>query len=329
VSVDITDLPDVSEPLPWHRGVWERLGEQRVAGRLPHALLLAGAEGIGKARFALALARLLLCAQPANGLNCGQCHPCRLSASGSHGDFCWLQPEQSSRVIKIDQVRQAISFVNQTASFGACKVVVLCPADAMNANAANALLKALEEPVPGTFLVLVCHRLQGVPATIRSRCQIDRLSTPAMEQADAWLRTLTEPEVDVAGLLALADGRPLAAQRLLRENRVQSVAAARGAIQGVLSGRLSALEAGKQLAETEAGEFLLQFQCALHQLLQRQGPGGLRRPEARAAFYLDDEISRLRRALQSGANPNASLLVDALLARCERELGGALYDGSM
>ena len=136
------NLPAVNAPLPWQAQDWSRLGLQVQNRLLPHGLLLDGPQAIGKAQFALALARLLLCQQPQDGLNCGRCHPCELSASGSHGDFRWLQPEGKSRVIKIDQVRQLVEFATKTASFGKRKVVVLSPANSMNISAANALLKS-------------------------------------------------------------------------------------------------------------------------------------------------------------------------------------------
>ena len=156
--MELTGLDPRSEPLPWQQEAWQRAGEQLVGGSLPHALLLAGPAGVGKAEFALALARLLLCASPVDGGNCGQCHACELSASGSHGDLRWLQPEEKSRVIKIDQVRAAVEFAGKTASFGERKVIVFEPADALNVAAANALLKSLEEPTACTHLILVCHR---------------------------------------------------------------------------------------------------------------------------------------------------------------------------
>ncbi len=323
MSVELSDLPEVSEPLPWQQETWRRLGEQLAAGRLPHALLLVGAVGTGKSHLALALARRLLCPQPENGLNCGRCHACRLSAGGSHGDFRWVQPEEKSRVIKIDQVRQAVSFAQQTAGFGGRKVVVFYPADTMNLNAANALLKALEEPVPDTFLVLACHRVQGLPATVRSRCQAIRLGSPAYREALTWLQDRTGLEEGLDDLLTLADGTPVLAERLLRDGQVEALAGLRGAIHGVLAGRLSAVEAAALLADAEAGKFLLQLQGALHQLLRGRW-GALNRGQARTAFGLDDDINRLRSALDAGANPNVALMVESLLARCERELGGVL-----
>ena len=329
MNIALSGLPAVSEPLPWQQDTWARLGDQLGQDRLPHALLLAGAEGTGKAGFALALARLLLCAEPVNGLNCGRCHACELSAGGSHGDLRWVQPEEKSRVIKIDQVRQAVTFVNQTAGFGTRKVVVFYPADAMNTNAANALLKALEEPMSETFLLLVCHRPYGVPATIRSRCQICRLPSPDAEQAGAWLEAQTGQREGLDDLMALANGRPLTVARLLQDDRVEALAVSRGAIQGVLSGRLSALDASKLLHETEAAEFLLQLQDVLQHSLRARDRDTLKTSQAQAAFALSDEVARLRAAMEAGSNPNASLLVDSLLARCERDLGGALTDDNM
>ena len=104
-------------------------------------LLLDGVQYSGKSQLALSLSRLLLCAHAEGGLNCGRCHACELSAGGSHGDFRWVQPEGKSRVIKIDQIREVVRFSNMTAGFGLRKVMVLAPADSMNVNAFNALLK--------------------------------------------------------------------------------------------------------------------------------------------------------------------------------------------
>ncbi len=90
--MDIGDLSPVSAPMPWQAEVWSRLLQQLGADTLPHALLLAGPRGSGKARLALALSRMLLCKSPLDGHNCGDCHPCHLSRSGGHGDLRWLQP---------------------------------------------------------------------------------------------------------------------------------------------------------------------------------------------------------------------------------------------
>lgn len=323
--IELTGLPEVSAPLPWQAQDWSHLNQQLDNGKLPHALLLAGTQYTGKARLALALARLLLCQQPSDGLNCGRCHACQLSASGSHGDFRWLQPEEKSRVIKIDQVRSVVEFTHKTASFGQRKVVVLAPADSMNANAANALLKSLEEPAAGTYLLLVCHRLHSLPATIRSRCQILKLAVPDVQQCLAWLDQATGDRGQSENLLTLAEDRPLLAAQLFREDAADALDNIRLGLQGLLTGRVTVPEAGALFATASIDEFLAQLVTGLQALLRRLQGQQLTSRQGRAAFLLLDEILRMQRAVSAGANPNRQLLMEALLGKFERELG----DGSL
>jgi DNA polymerase-3 subunit delta' len=321
------ELPEVSAPLPWQAQDWSHLNQQLAAGKLPHALLLVGNQYTGKTRLAMALSRLLLCHQSANGLNCGHCHACQLSASGSHGDFRWLQPEEKSRVIKIDQVRSVVEFTNKTASLGQRKVVVLAPADSMNVNAANALLKSLEEPAADTYLLLVCHRLHSLPATIRSRCQIQKLAVPDAQQCLAWLDQATLDRGRSEQLLALADGRPLLAQQLFAEDAADALTRLRLALRGLLTGQVSVPEAGALFAAASVEEFLAHLAAEIQGLLRRSRGPQLSSRQGRAAFVLLDEILRLQRAVSAGANPNRQLMVDALLTKFERELGdGQLGD---
>lgn len=318
----------MSSPLPWQTHQWDSLCQQFEAGRLPHGLLLAGPTDIGKAHFALALARLLLCASPQERHNCGSCHACELSAAGTHGDLCWLQPEEKSRVIKIDQVRQAVAFTGQKANFGERKVVVLYPADRMNTNAANALLKALEEPSADTYLILVCHGWHGLPATIRSRCQIHQLSMPPTEQSLEWLQEITGDRRQSETLLQLAGGRPMLAADYFNEEGIEAKLQTRKTLIGVLDGSLP-LAAANLPESGNASDFLLQLQQVLRELLRAQPPERLCSCGGRTALQLDEELTRLRAAVNSGANPNPQLLVDGWLARCRRKLGTALRSDSM
>lgn len=329
MRMDLGGQSDVSAPLPWQGTFWMRLKQQLDDGKLPHALLLSGSQDTGKARLALALARLLLCASPSGGLNCGKCHACELSASGSHGDLCWLQPEEKSRVIKIDQVRRAVSFAQQTASFGTRKVMVLYPADTMNSNAANALLKALEEPSPDTYMILVCHRLHGVPATIRSRCQIMKLQPPEEAECLPWLDSLTGERSQSESLLQLARGRPMLAERLCRDNNIESTHSIQQALTGVLCGLVPVSEVAHLFSDVDTGGFLAHLQQSLQQLVRSQSGSILRTREGQSAFRLDAELTRLRAAVEAGANPNPQLMVESMLSRGQRELGGALLSDTM
>jgi DNA polymerase-3 subunit delta' len=322
--MELTGLPEVSAPLPWQARDWSHLNQQLANRQLPHALLLVGNEYTGKARLAMALSRLLLCHQSSGGLNCGHCHACQLSASGNHGDFRWLQPEEKSRVIKIDQVRSVVEFSNKTAGLGQRKVVVIAPADSMNVNAANALLKSLEEPAADTYLLLVCHRLHSLPATVRSRCQIVKLAVPDGQQCLAWLDQITRERAQSEHLLALADGRPLLAERLFADDAGDALAKLRLALQGLLTGRVSVPEAGALFAATSVEEFLEHLAAELQGLLRRSQGQQLTSRQGRAAFVLWDEILRLQRAVGAGANPNRQLIVDSLLGKFERELGDGL-----
>lgn len=314
---------NVTAPLPWQAPVWERVLQQLESGKLPHALLVSGPEYGGKSRFALALARLLLCKAPVDGLNCGHCHACELSGSGNHGDLLWLAPEGKSRVIKIDAVRALVDFTNRTAGFGLRKVAVLCPAENMNASAANALLKSLEEPSAETYLILVSHRPHGLPATVRSRCQMLRMGVPATAQALAWLQQLIPDQERCEQLLKLAGGRPLLAEQLEREEGATGLLHLRQALQALLEGHAAGAEAVNRALGDEPLEFAL---AQLAETLQASMLGldeqTLTAPAGRAAFLLLDEIVRIRRAVDGGSNPNRQVVLDALLARMQRELGG-------
>lgn len=310
----------ISAPLPWQARAWAQLSKQFEGGTLPHALLLTGPEDTGKSRLALALARLLLCSKPEAGLNCGRCHACALSGSGNHGDFRWLQPEGKGRIIKIEAIRSLVEFTNRTAGFGRCKVVVLAPAETMNTSAANALLKSLEEPAAGTYLILVSHRPHGLPATVRSRCQSLRLGMPEREQALQWLQHCVGDGIEQ--LLEIAGGRPLLAERLYREEGARQLILTRQILQALLEGaEVPTGELATLLEELPLEQALGQLAEGLQAALRQRDSAALAAPSGRALFQLLDDLLRLRRALDAGSNPNSRLLLDALLTRLRRELG--------
>jgi DNA polymerase-3 subunit delta' len=320
-------IPDVSAPLPWQAQVWSRLTRQMEDEQLPHALLLTGPQYTGKSLLAMALARALLCAKPVGGLNCGKCHACHLSASGSHGDFRWLQPEGKSRVIKIEQIRKVMEFSNRTAGFGLRKVMVIAPAEGMNINAANALLKLLEEPAANTYIILVCHRLQGLPATIRSRCQLLRLATPPREQSLAWLDRVCGSRAGSDAFLDLGGGRPLLAAQLHGQPAADKLRLARRAMADLFGGRSGVAPLAAALAEDELDVALAHLVEGVQLLVRGLDSQRLASPQAKAAFHILDEIQQVRRAIDGGSNPNRQLLLEALLAKVQRELGdGGLGD---
>jgi DNA polymerase-3 subunit delta' len=212
---------ELNRLLPWHGEQWMRLREAAQQQRLPHALLLQGPEGTGKHRFAQLLARALLCRRPdAAGLPCGECDSCVLIRAGNHPDLRHCEPEidpRSEKVkdsIGIEQVRELGSFMAMKSHHGGFKIAILKPADKLNMNASNALLKTLEEPPQGALLILSSSRPSRLPATVLSRCQRLRFAPVTDASARDWLAERLPAGQDADVLLALSAGAPLAALAL-------------------------------------------------------------------------------------------------------------------
>ncbi len=202
----------MSAPFPWQVRQWERLWNARRADSMPHALLLTGHAGRGVSEFARRLAAALLCTEPsADGAACGRCPSCALDRAGHHPELAVIVPEAAGKAIKVDQVRGLMDFVSLKPVLAAFKTALLDPADAMNRQAANALLKTLEEPPPRTVLVLCAERRASLPLTVQSRCQ--RVDFPPVEPepAGVWLRARLPDTPDPELLMSLYDHAPLAA----------------------------------------------------------------------------------------------------------------------
>jgi DNA polymerase-3 subunit delta' len=215
---------------PWQLEPWQRWVGLR--SRLPHAILLKGPQGIGKFDFAMNLARSLLCEKPlADGLACHDCSSCHWFQQETHPDFRLLQPDalseagegeereagkkKPSRQISVDQIRALADFTNLSAHRGGHRVVLIHPAEAMNNNAANALLKTLEEPTAHMLIILVSHKPQQLLPTILSRCLTLTLPMPKLEESSVWLKQ--QGIVNPAAILAQAGFAPLQAMQISEE----------------------------------------------------------------------------------------------------------------
>jgi DNA polymerase-3 subunit delta' len=201
------------ELLPWQQHTWQQL--QAAVERLPHSLLFSGPAGLGKNQFAQRFAAGLLCATPLDdGAPCGKCKSCHLLSVGNHPDYLVTTLADDASIIAVDQVRELISYLSLRPHTASRRVVILTPAEAMNINAANSLLKVLEEPPADSVLLLVSHRPQLLSATIRSRCTRFEFHAPSQSQAEKWLQNAGVEPAAIPDLLAAAGGAPLRAAEL-------------------------------------------------------------------------------------------------------------------
>lgn len=216
---------------PWQFSVWQEIWHGGDEG-MPHAILFHGNPGLGKLAFAEALAKSLLCtARRADHLACEHCASCRYMEQNAHPDFRHVVPEadlevpdaavtgsgggkdkKASEVISVNQIRELADLVSLTSHQSGRRVILVTPAEQLNLNAANGLLKMLEEPPGATIFLLVTNQLSRILPTVRSRCRIMRMPMPGSEEASAWLaeQGCAEPALN----LALAGHAPLEALRI-------------------------------------------------------------------------------------------------------------------
>ncbi len=199
---------------PWLHDPLRRTLDALAADRLAHALLVCGPAHIGKRAFAEALAQSILCRERVDGAACGHCRGCVLFAAGTHPDMqrVCLEENEKTKVMRkeivIEQVRDLGAWFALTPQRGGAQVALIGPASLMNQNASNALLKTLEEPMPGRYLLLLCESPMQLSATIRSRCQRIVLQPPSSQSASDWLRGRGHAAELAESALAAAHGHP-------------------------------------------------------------------------------------------------------------------------
>nr|WP_280639822.1 DNA polymerase III subunit delta' [Pseudomonas sp. RGM2987] len=306
-----------------------------MAGRAQHAhaYLLHGPVGIGKRALAERLMASLLCQQPRAANACGACKSCLLLKAGSHPDNYVLEPEEADKAIKVDQVRDLVSFVVQTSQMGGRKVVLIEPVESMNINAANALLKSLEEPSGDTVLLLVSHQPSRLLPTIKSRCVQQACPLPSETMSLQWLAQALPDSSDEerVELLTLAAGSPLAAVSLQAQGVHEQRALVVDGVKKLLKQQQSPTQLAEgwnaipllllfdwfcdwsslilryQLTEDEAGLGLADMRKVIQYLAQKSSQDKI--------LNIQDWILAQRQKVLSKANLNRVLLLEALLVQ--------------
>lgn len=338
---------------PWNQTVWGYLTAPRT--RSAHAWMFAGPRGTGKTQCAMAFARHLLGADTDE-------RTAQLFDAGTHPDihvvareidvedsdelhhrYAHRHIEERSKgakpktVIAIGQVRHLIEALSTRPHSGPCKVALILDAHTMNINAANALLKLLEEPPDDTVLVCVTDQVHRLPATVRSRCAIVTFAMPPRETARDWLAGHVDGDT-VDAILDLAGGAPLEALRLFEEDHVTTRRKWLEGLEALYAGQTDAAavaELGRQVGLADAlalsQKVLVDLaRCRLHapperlfnsdkgQWLQKRAE----RLQLQATLDLIDAIGRLRQDIDGPLDPNL-LLEDTLIQMRQAVIGNA------
>ena len=313
-------------PYQWQLQTWQRLRSLNSKGRLPHALLFTGGSGIGKQHFAECFARYMLCSSPSEHA-CGNCKSCLLLQQGSHPDLMTVVPDEPGKPIKIDQIRRLSQKLSGSAQQGGYRVVVLNPAEEMNINAANALLKSLEEPGDRTLFLLVSHNPGRLMATVRSRCQSYPLALPEQQQAMEWLQQqqVDNPEL----LLRLSAGAPLRALGLHQQNGIDKRQLLLKGLSATASGRSSVVDVAVVWQKESPIQMLDWLQSLINDMIRYrsvESVDNLTNSDAESLilkasaripgeklFAFADRIQEYRLQVIAKTNPNRQLMFEDLL----------------
>ena len=299
--------------LKWLHSLADAWRDRETQGRIPHAVLLAGPVGVGKRAAARWIASSTL------GIDTAALpeHP---QAIPEHADLHWIAPLEDKESIGIEQIRELVHEMTLTSYAGGSKVAVIEPANAMTVNAANSLLKTLEEPQGDALLILVADRVGKLPATIFSRCQRIDVAPPAEGDALAWLDH-QQPGAPWGEALRIAGGAPLAAISIL-EGLETSTSMSRD-LNALGKGTGSAVEVAARWTKIGPGFVLnwLAQQVELGLIARSAGrdqaPGlaiedsVLRRMDRRNLFCYLDIINGLR--AQPGGSFNVQVTFEGLL----------------
>lgn len=315
---------------PWLAEPWAKLQGAIATDRVPQALLIHGPAGLGKTQLVEAFAARLLCRQPGE-FACGGCGSCRLLVAGSHPDFRRLHPAEPGKAIPVDAIRELIADLALFPQYGGWRVVLISPAEQLNIQASNALLKTFEEPSDRTVIVLLADAPSSLVPTILSRCQRLAMPVPEKDQVVDWLAAQGVKH-DPLKLFAVGQRMPLRALAADLDESLAERDEVAADFLGVLMGRTDpVVTAERWLTQPHPRlmEWLSSWVADLIRLSCVADHGQIDNPDLRerlqpvaARLHLTElfeiwaELLKVRQ-LQHG-QLNQQLLLEALLIPCSR-----------
>ena len=319
--------------LTWLKSISSGWLARLEQGRVPHAVLLLGPVGTGKRATAVWMAQQRLGLKDTGDL------PVYPFEVPGHADLRWVCTPEDKHSIGVDQVRTLINELNLTSYEGGGKVTVIDSAHVMTINAANSLLKTLEEPPGDALIVLVADRVGNLPATVFSRCQRINFNRPAASESLTWLDRL-QPGTAWSKSLEAAGGAPLAAIEALE--RVSDTDSMAREFVDVAENRATPLLVAARWAKYEP-RFVLDWLCVQIQWCIHRHSGNLgasakgrsldlsdsvlHRIDRRNLFCYLDTINRLRG--QAAGSFNVHLTFESLLIDWAEGLSDVQRPGSM
>jgi DNA polymerase III subunit delta' len=298
-----------------HGGVPRLMARLIVRQRLPHALILEGIAGSGRRTLARAMAQALLCAGPDHGDACGQCASCQVMAAGTHPDCVELPHDSTTADLPLDLVREVVVEAAFTSPLmGSAKVFILPGIERLATAAANTLLKVLEEPPRGTYLIMTTSSAASVLSTIRSRAQLYRLSPLSSADIQHILQRQGMPSDDATRLSQFAQGS-------LRGLNDRSTAVPFESLERLLSGHLDESLVGELISQLpqrlgeDAGERTLASEqrrvlCIWLEALVQRERSGLVGPDPDHVCERIERVLRLQHDLERHLSPQ--LVIEGL-----------------
>ncbi len=316
---------------PWQADQWRKSLHYLISKRLAHAILISGPSAIGKLEFCLCYIQRMNCTQPTKENNaCGVCSDCHLFQVRTHPDIRMINVDEDVDQIKVDDIREINQFMSLSRQQGLYKIVCINQADLMNKNAANALLKTLEEPPANSILFLISHRADTLLATIKSRCQIWRFCVPSEKQSLNWLQQQTESAAWET-LLPVSGNRPLLALELFETGLGEARTAFYHDISQLMQHKEKVTKISAKLQNEDLDMLIswLQGWCAdLVRCSYMKEPVTLENPDIRRSlhslvsrvdlqllFSFWDKLIELRRF--SSAPLSKRLFIEDMLIRCQ------------